>query len=84
MGTRTLWNSESEVVWRHILNDMMTNTDSLAKSRYEYLECKTLFDIYDISIGCELFETDVLCNLPGINDCGTLRERHVFINLRNI
>jgi hypothetical protein len=74
MGKRTLWESESEIVWRHALNDMITNTDSLLEVDMNTLDVKRYLIFMTYQLDVELFETDVLCNLPGINDCGTLRE----------
>jgi hypothetical protein len=81
MGKRTLWESEFEVVWRHALNDMITNTDSLLEVDMNTLDVKRYLIFMTYQLDVALFETEVLCNLPGINDCGTLRETARFYKL---
>ncbi len=72
MGKRGLWESESG--WRASLNEIITATDKELNVEPDTPGVKRHLLFTTFQLDLELFETQILCNLPGVDDCGSLRD----------
>lgn len=76
---------DNGIQWRDALSEMIKKTDNTIEKK-EAVEKKAekhlLFTTFQLDI--ELFETQVLCSLPGVEDCGTLRETDRMLRLEQL